>query len=167
LSQRRSRENAQQLAAPFRMTSSKNSWFRKYYIYLPKVPCESSAISSAIAREYAQFNCISVERIPHAGSGATADIELAYTLADGLEYCARECKRPRYRRVWRRVSPFSGHWHEPLMEIAKMRAARMLWAKLVKTFNPKNPKSLVLRTHCRLRWSLTAQDPTTMWCERA
>ena len=94
-------------------------------------------------------------------AGATCDIELAYTLADGLEYIRKglaagmdiDSFAPRLSFFWA-----IGMNH--FMEIAKMRAARMLWAKLVKQFNPKNPKSLALRTHCQTSgWSLTEQDP--------
>jgi methylmalonyl-CoA mutase len=94
-------------------------------------------------------------------AGATSDIELAYTLADGLEYVRKglaagmdiDSFAPRLSFFWA-----IGMNH--FMEIAKMRAARMLWAKLIKPFNPKNPKSLALRTHCQTSgWSLTEQDP--------
>ena len=94
-------------------------------------------------------------------AGATADIELAYTLADGLEYLRAgvaagidiDAFAPRLSFFWA-----IGMNH--FMEIAKMRAARMLWAKIVKQFNPKNPKSLALRTHSQTSgWSLTEQDP--------
>ena len=94
-------------------------------------------------------------------AAATCDIELAYTLADGLEYIRTgiaagldiDAFAPRFSFLWA-----IGMNH--FMEIAKMRAARMLWAKLVKQFNPKNPKSLSLRTHCQTSgWSLTEQDP--------
>ena len=94
-------------------------------------------------------------------AGATADIELAYTLADGLEYLRAgtaagidiDAFAPRLSFFW---AIGTNHF----MEIAKMRAARMLWAKIVKQFNPKNPKSLALRTHSQTSgWSLTEQDP--------
>ena len=82
-------------------------------------------------------------------AGATADIELAYTLADGLEYLRTGVKAGLdIDEFAPRISFFWGIGMNHFMEIAKMRAARMLWAKLVKTFNPKNPKSLALRTHC-------------------
>ena len=94
-------------------------------------------------------------------AGATADIELAYTLADGLEYLRTGVKAGLDVDSFApRISFFWGIGMNHFMEIAKMRAARMLWAKLVKTFNPKNPKSLALRTHSQTSgWSLTAQDP--------
>jgi methylmalonyl-CoA mutase len=94
-------------------------------------------------------------------AGATADIELAYTLADGLEYLRTGVKAGLDVDSFApRISFFWGIGMNHFMEIAKMRAARMLWAKLVNTFNPKNPKSLALRTHSQTSgWSLTAQDP--------
>jgi len=94
-------------------------------------------------------------------AGATADIELAYTLADGLEYLRTGLKAGLDIDDFApRISFFWGIGMNHFMEIAKMRAARVLWAKLVKAFNPKNPKSLVLRTHSQTSgWSLTAQDP--------
>lgn len=94
-------------------------------------------------------------------AGATADIELAYTLADGLEYIRTGLKSGMDIDSFApRLSFFWGIGMNHFMEIAKMRAARMLWAKLVKQFNPKNPKSLTLRTHCQTSgWSLTEQDP--------
>jgi len=108
-----------------------------------------------------RFNSISISGYHMQEAGATADIELAYTLADGLEYIRTGLNAgldiddfaPRLSFFWA-----IGMNH--FMEIAKMRAARMLWAKLVKQFNPKNPKSMALRTHCQTSgWSLTAQDP--------
>ena len=94
-------------------------------------------------------------------AGATADIELAYTLADGLEYIRTGLKAGMDIDTFApRLSFFWGIGMNHFMEIAKMRAARMLWAKLVNQFNPKNPKSLALRTHCQTSgWSLTEQDP--------
>jgi methylmalonyl-CoA mutase len=84
-------------------------------------------------------------------AGATCDIELAYTLADGLEYL-RAGSMPEWTLIFcPTLVVLLGHRHEHFMEIAKMRAARMLWAKIVKQFNPKNPKSLALRTHRKLR----------------
>ena len=94
-------------------------------------------------------------------AGATADIELAYTLADGLEYIRTGLKAGIEIDAFApRISFFWGIGMNFYMEIAKMRAARMLWAKIVAQFNPKNPKSLSLRTHCQTSgWSLTEQDP--------
>ncbi len=108
-----------------------------------------------------KFNCISVSGYHMQEAGATADIELAYTLADGLEYLRTGVKAGMDVDSFApRISFFWGIGMNHFMEIAKMRAARMLWAKLVNTFNPKNPKSLALRTHSQTSgWSLTAQDP--------
>jgi methylmalonyl-CoA mutase len=108
-----------------------------------------------------KFNCISVSGYHMQEAGATADIELAYTLADGVEYLRTGVKAGLDVDSFApRISFFWGVGMNHFMEIAKMRAARMLWAKLVKTFNPKNPKSLVLRAHSQTSgWSLTAQDP--------
>src|SRR5450432_3697970 len=94
-------------------------------------------------------------------AGATADLELAYTLADGLEYLRTGIRAGLDIDSFApRISFFWGIGMNHFMEIAKMRAARVLWAKLVKQLNPKNPKSMVLRTHCQTSgWSLTAQDP--------
>jgi methylmalonyl-CoA mutase len=94
-------------------------------------------------------------------AGATAEIELAYTLADGLEYLRKGIETGMDIDLFApRLSFFWAIGMDHFTEIAKMRAARMLWAKLVKQFNPKNPKSMALRTHCQTSgWSLTAQDP--------
>ena len=108
-----------------------------------------------------KFNSISISGYHMQEAGATADIELAYTLADGLEYIKTGLKAGlTIDEFAPRLSFFWGIGMNHFMEIAKMRAARMLWAKLVKQFNPKNEKSLALRTHCQTSgWSLTAQDP--------
>jgi methylmalonyl-CoA mutase len=113
------------------------------------------------AAKMPKFNCISVSGYHMQEAGATAEIELAYTLADGLEYLRTGVKAGLDVDSFApRISFFWGIGMNHFMEIAKMRAARMLWAKLVKTFNPKNPKSLALRTHSQTSgWSLTAQDP--------
>ena len=94
-------------------------------------------------------------------AGATADIELAYTLANGLEYIKTGIKAGMDIDSFApRLSFFWGIGMNHFMEIAKMRAARLIWAKLVSNFKPKNPKSLALRTHCQTSgWSLTEQDP--------
>ena len=135
---------------------------RNTYIYPPE---GSMRIVGDIFRYCAahmpRFNCISVSGYHMQEAGATADIELAYTLADGLEYLRTGVKAGLDVDSFApRISFFWGIGMNHFMEIAKMRAARMLWAKLVKTFNPKNPKSLALRTHSQTSgWSLTAQDP--------
>ena len=135
---------------------------RNTYIYPPE---GSMRIVGDIFRYCAahmpRFNCISVSGYHMQEAGATADIELAYTLADGLEYLRTGIKTGLDVDSFApRLSFFWGIGMNHFMEIAKMRAARMLWSKLVQTFNPKNPKSLALRTHSQTSgWSLTAQDP--------
>ena len=135
---------------------------RNTYIYPPE---GSMRIVGDIFRYCAahmpKFNCISVSGYHMQEAGATADIELAYTLADGLEYLRTGVRAGLHVDSFApRISFFWGIGMNHFMEIAKMRAARVLWAKLVKTFNPKNPKSLALRAHSQTSgWSLTAQDP--------
>jgi methylmalonyl-CoA mutase len=113
------------------------------------------------AENMPKFNCISISGYHMQEAGASADLELAYTLADGLEYIRTGIHAGLDIDTFApRLSFFWGIGMNHFMEIAKMRAARMIWAKLVKTFNPKNPKSLALRTHSQTSgWSLTAQDP--------
>ncbi len=135
---------------------------RNTYIYPPDMSMRIIAdIFEYTSRHMPRFNSISISGYHMQEAGATADIELAYTLADGLEYIRAgvnagidiDAFAPRLSFFWA-----IGMNH--FMEIAKMRAARMLWAKLVKPFNPKNPKSMALRTHCQTSgWSLTEQDP--------
>jgi methylmalonyl-CoA mutase len=135
---------------------------RNTYIYPPE---GSMRIVGDIFRYTSQkmpkFNCISVSGYHMQEAGATADLELAYTLADGLEYLRTGIHAGLDVDSFApRISFFWGIGMHHFMEIAKMRAARVLWAKLVKQLNPKNPKSMVLRTHCQTSgWSLTAQDP--------
>jgi len=135
---------------------------RNTYIYPPKFSMKIIAdIFEFTSKKMPKFNSISISGYHMQEAGATADIELAYTLADGLEYLRAgvnagmdiDSFAPRLSFFWA-----IGMNH--FMEIAKMRAARMLWAKIVKQFNPKNPKSLALRTHSQTSgWSLTEQDP--------
>ncbi len=135
---------------------------RNTYIYPPTPSMRIiSDIFKYCSKNMPRFNPISISGYHMQEAGATCDIELAYTLADGLEYIRKGIEAgldidsfaPRLSFFWA-----IGMNH--FMEIAKMRAARMLWAKLIKQFNPKNPKSLMLRTHCQTSgWSLTAQDP--------
>jgi methylmalonyl-CoA mutase len=135
---------------------------RNTYIYPPE---GSMRIIGDIFRfcseQMPKFNCISVSGYHMQEAGATADIELAYTLADGLEYLRTGVKSGLdIDNFAPRISFFWGIGMNHFMEIAKMRAARLLWAKIVKQFNPKNPKSLALRTHSQTSgWSLAAQDP--------
>ncbi len=112
------------------------------------------------AAKMPKFNCISISGYHMQEAGATADIELAYTLADGLEYLRTGLHAGLdIDEFAPRLSFFWAIGMNHFMEIAKMRAARLLWAKLVKQFNPKNPKSMVLRTHSQTSgWSLSAQD---------
>jgi methylmalonyl-CoA mutase len=135
---------------------------RNTYIYPPGMSMRIIAdIFNYTSRYMPKFNSISISGYHMQEAGATADLELAYTLADGLEYLRTgvnagldiDSFAPRLSFFWA-----IGMNH--FMEIAKMRAARMLWAKIVSQFNPKNPKSLALRTHSQTSgWSLTEQDP--------
>ena len=135
---------------------------RNTYIYPPE---DSMKIVSDIfeytSKHMPKFNSISISGYHMQEAGATADIELAYTLANGLEYIRKGLKAGLDIDTFApRLSFFWGIGMNHFMEIAKLRAARMLWAKIVKEFNPKNPKSLALRTHCQTSgWSLTEQDP--------
>ena len=135
---------------------------RNTYIYPPQPSMRIIAdIFEFTSQHMPKFNSISVSGYHIQEAGGTADIELAYTLADGLEYLRAGVNAGMDIDSFApRISFFWGIGMNHFMEIAKMRAARMLWAKLVKQFNPKNPKSLALRTHCQTSgWSLTQQDP--------
>ncbi len=135
---------------------------RNTYIYPPKPSIQIIAdIFEYTSNFMPKFNSISISGYHMHEAGASADIELAYTLADGLEYIRTGLKSGlKIDDFAPRLSFFWGIGMNHFMEIAKMRAARMLWSKLVKQFNPKNPKSLALRTHCQTSgWSLTEQDP--------
>ncbi len=135
---------------------------RNTYIYPPQPSMRIIAdIFKYTSANMPKFNSISISGYHMQEAGATADLELAFTLADGLEYLRAgvgaglniDSFAPRISFFW---SMGMNHF----MEIAKMRAARMLWSKIVKQFNPKNPKSMALRTHCQTSgWSLTEQDP--------
>jgi methylmalonyl-CoA mutase len=134
---------------------------RNTYIY---PPAPSMKIVGDIFRycsaKMPKFNCISISGYHMQEAGATADIELGYTLADGLEYVRTGIAAGLDIDAFApRLSFFWGIGMNYFMEIAKLRAARVLWAKLIRGFNPKNPKSMALRTHCQTSgWSLTAQD---------
>ncbi len=135
---------------------------RNTYIYPPTESMKiTSAIFEYVSRNMPKFNSISISGYHIQEAGGTADIELAYTLADGLEYIRLGLAAGMSIDSFApRLSFFWGIGMNHFMEIAKMRAARMLWAKLVKKFNPKNNKSLILRAHCQTSgWSLTEQDP--------
>jgi len=135
---------------------------RNTYIYPPLPSMKIIAdIFEYTSKHMPKFNSISISGYHMQEAGATADIELAYTLADGLEYLRAGVNAGMSIDDFApRLSFFWGVGMNHFMEIAKMRAARMLWAKIVNQFNPKNPKSLALRTHCQTSgWSLTEQDP--------
>ncbi len=152
----------EQLAGTIQNDILKEFMVRNTYIYPPTPSMKIiSDIFEYTSQNMPRFNSISISGYHMQEAGATCDIELAYTLADGLEYIRKglgagmdiDTFAPRLSFFWA-----IGMNH--FMEIAKMRAARMLWAKLVKQFNPKNPKSLALRTHSQTSgWSLTEQDP--------
>ncbi|TDE33591.1 methylmalonyl-CoA mutase [Actinomadura sp. 6K520] len=134
---------------------------RNTYIYPPQPSMRIiSDIFAFTSQRMPKYNSISISGYHIQEAGATADLELAYTLADGVEYIRAgrdagldiDAFAPRLSFFWAIGMNF-------FMEVAKLRAARLLWAKLVKTFGPRNPKSLSLRTHCQTSgWSLTAQD---------
>ena len=135
---------------------------RNTYIYPPDFSMRIIAdIFEYTSKNMPKFNSISVSGYHMQEAGATADIELAYTLADGLEYLRAGMNAGLDIDSFApRISFFWGIGMNHFMEIAKMRAARMLWAKIVKQFDPKNPKSMALRTHSQTSgWSLTEQDP--------
>ncbi|HHU98340.1 MAG TPA: methylmalonyl-CoA mutase, partial [Bacteroidales bacterium] len=135
---------------------------RNTYIYPPAFSMRIIAdIFKYASGNMPKFNSISISGYHMQEAGATADIELAYTLADGLEYLRTGVNAGMNIDDFApRLSFFWGSGMNFFMEIAKMRAARMLWAKIVSQFNPKNPKSLALRTHTQTSgWSLTEQDP--------
>ncbi len=135
---------------------------RNTYIYPPAPSMRIIGdIFAYTARHMPRFNSISVSGYHMHEAGATADIELAYTLADGLEYLRTGIDAGLDIDAFApRLSFFWGIGMNFFMEIAKMRAGRLLWAKLVKQFDPKNPKSMALRTHCQTSgYSLAAQDP--------
>ena len=135
---------------------------RNTYIYPPEFSMRIIGdIFAYTSKNMPKFNSISISGYHMQEAGATNDIEMAYTLADGLEYLRTGIKAGIDVDAFApRLSFFWAIGMNHFMEIAKMRAARMIWAKLVNQFNPKNPKSLALRTHCQTSgWSLTEQDP--------
>ena len=135
---------------------------RNTYIYPPTASMKIIAdIFEYTSKNMPKFNSISISGYHMQEAGATADIELAYTLADGLEYIRTGLSTGlKIDEFAPRLSFFWAIGMNHFMEIAKMRAARMLWAKLIKQFNPTDEKSLALRTHCQTSgWSLTEQDP--------
>lgn len=135
---------------------------RNTYIYPPKMSLRIiSDIFSYTSKNMPKFNSISISGYHIQEAGATADLELAYTICDGIEYIRSGLKAGlRIDDFAPRLSFFWGIGKNVIMEIAKLRAARVIWASVVKQFNPKNPKSLALRTHSQTSgWSLTEQDP--------
>ncbi len=152
----------EQLSGTIQNDILKEFMVRNTYIYPPEMSMRIIAdIFKYTSQKMPRFNSISISGYHMQEAGATADIELAYTLADGLEYLRTgvnagidiDAFAPRLSFFW---AVGMNHF----MEIAKMRAARMLWAKIVSRFNPKNPKSMALRTHSQTSgWSLTEQDP--------
>ncbi len=151
-----------QLAGTIQNDILKEFMVRNTYIYPPKPSMRIIAdIFAYTSQNMPKFNSISISGYHMQEAGATADIEMAYTLADGLEYIRAGINAGMtIDQFAPRLSFFWGVGMNHFMEIAKMRAARMLWAKIVKQFNPQNPKSLALRTHSQTSgWSLTEQDP--------
>ncbi len=152
----------EQLAGTIQNDILKEYMVRNTYIYPPLPSMRIIAdIFSFTSKFMPKFNSISISGYHMQEAGATADLEMAYTLADGLEYVRTGIKAgididafaPRLSFFWAQGKNF-------FMEIAKMRAARALWAKIIKQFNPKNPKSMALPTHSQTSgWSLTEQDP--------
>ena len=135
---------------------------RNTYIYPPAASIRIIADIFSFTSEYMpRFNSISISGYHMQEAGATADLELAYTLADGLEYLRTGIRAGlEIDNFAPRLSFFWGQGMNFFMEIAKMRAARMIWAKLVREFEPRNPKSMALRTHSQTSgWSLAEQDP--------
>ncbi len=152
----------EELAGTIQNDILKEFMVRNTYIYPPTPSMKIiSDIFEYSSKHMPKFNSISISGYHMQEAGATCDIELAYTLADGLEYIRKGLAAGMDIDTFApRLSFFWAIGMNHFMEIAKMRAARMLWAKLVKQFNPKNEKSLALRTHCQTSgWSLTEQDP--------
>ncbi len=154
--------NPEQLSGTIQNDILKEFMVRNTYIY-PPIPSMKIVgdIFEYTSQNMPRFNSISVSGYHMHEAGATADIELAYTLADGLEYLKTGLGAGLDIDDFApRISFFWGIGMNFFMEIAKMRAGRLLWAKLVKQYNPQNPKSMALRTHCQTSgWSLTEQDP--------
>jgi methylmalonyl-CoA mutase len=152
----------EQLTGTIQNDILKEFMVRNTYIYPPEPSMKIIAdIFAYTSKHMPKFNSISISGYHMQEAGATADIEMAYTLADGLEYLRTGVNSGMDIDTFApRLSFFWAVGMNHFMEIAKMRAARMLWAKLVQQFNPKNPKSLALRTHSQTSgWSLTEQDP--------
>ena len=153
----------ERLAGTIQNDILKEFMVRNTYIYPPEPSMRIvSDIFAYTSRRMPKFNSISISGYHMQEAGATADLELAYTLADGVEYARAGVRAGLGIDAFApRLSFFFGIGMSFFMEVAKLRAARLLWAKLIKTeFAPKDAKSLALRTHCQTSgWSLTAQDP--------
>ncbi len=152
----------EQLSGTIQNDILKEYMVRNTYIYPPEPSIRSIADIFAYTSQYMpKFNSISISGYHMQEAGAPADLELGYTLADGLEYVRTGLKAGLDIDDFApRISFFYAVGMNFFMEIAKIRAARLLWAKIIKQFNPQNPKSMALRTHCQTSgWSLTAQDP--------
>ncbi|MEL6636562.1 MAG: methylmalonyl-CoA mutase, partial [Bacteroidota bacterium] len=153
---------AEKLTGTIQNDILKEFMVRNTYIYPPRASMRIIAdIFRYTAQHMPKFNSISISGYHMHEAGASADIELAYTLADGLEYIRTGLEAGlKIDDFAPRLSFFWGIGMNHFMEIAKMRAGRMLWAKIVQQFDPQNPKSMALRTHCQTSgWSLTEQDP--------
>ena len=154
--------NQAQLSGTIQNDILKEFMVRNTYIYPPGASMRIIGdIFKYTSQHIPKFNSISISGYHMHEAGAPADLELAFTLADGLEYIKTGIAAGlNIDDFAPRLSFFWGIGMNHFMEIAKMRAARILWAKIVKQFNPENPKSMALRTHCQTSgWSLTAQDP--------
>ncbi len=152
----------EQLSGTIQNDILKEFMVRNTYIYPPTPSMKIIAdIFEYTSKNMPKFNSISISGYHMQEAGATSEIELAYTLADGLEYIKKGLKSGMDIDTFApRLSFFWGIGMNHFQEIAKLRAARMLWAKIVQQFNPKNQKSLALRAHCQTSgWSLTEQDP--------
>ncbi len=152
----------EQLSGTIQNDILKEFMVRNTYIYPPEFSMKIIAdIFEFTSKHMPKFNSISISGYHMQEAGATADIEMAYTLADGLDYLRTGIRAGLDIDAFApRLSFFWAIGMNHFMEIAKMRAARMLWAKIVKEFHPKNPKSMALRTHSQTSgWSLTEQDP--------
>ncbi len=152
----------EQLTGTIQNDILKEYMVRNTYIYPPEVSMRIIAdIFKFTAKNMPKFNSISISGYHMQEAGATADLEMAYTLADGLEYVRTGIKAGMdIDKFAPRLSFFWAQGMNYFMEVAKMRAARLIWAKMIKQFNPKNPKSMSLRTHSQTSgWSLSEQDP--------
>ena len=151
-----------QLSGTIQNDILKEFMVRNTYIYPPKASMNIIGDIFKYTSEFMpKFNSISISGYHMQEAGATPEIELGYTLANGLEYLRKGIETGMNIDSFApRLSFFWGVGMSHFMEVTKLRAARLLWAKIVKQFNPKNPKSMALRTHCQTSgWSLTAQDP--------